>query len=122
MDGDDCPVEEFLSDRTSYVANRDGLLELMERLANDGLSNLPKSLSHTVDEGDKIYEFSKGSLRLLYFQGTNGQIAVCTDGGIKKSQKVDPKLVRRAKRFKKEYVDAVRTGSLELVEESDNEN
>lgn len=98
------PAHDFLSDENAdFLANRAALVELLEMVSVDGLNGLPTALCHLADQKNGIYEFVKGRLRLYFFKGVNGDIAVCTVGTVKKTQKVDPAMVDAAKKMKAEY-------------------
>lgn len=116
MEGDDCPAENFMSiGEATYESNRDGLRNMLFHVARSGLDNLPPKWSHEVDKNNKIYEFIKGDLRLLFFKGSNGQIAVCTTGLIKKTKKVDKSAVEAASRYRDAYFEAIKNGTLEVI-------
>lgn len=116
MEGEACPAEDFLTQgEAAYEANRDGLLVMLKHAAQNGLDSLPAKWSHEVDKNDAIYEFIKGKLRLFFFKGTNGQIAVCTSGVIKKTKKVDKGEVDAAARHRAAYFQAVAEGTLQVI-------
>ena len=123
MDGDDCPVEDFLTKgEKSTEAHRSGLYVLMERAANEGLQALSSAQFHEVDKNNGIYEFIKGPLRLFCFKGSDGVVAVCTDGARKQGQKVDKAAVQSAIRTKADYLSAQQNEALEFVREEDDED
>jgi len=104
MDGDCCPALDFLElGEASTEASRAGLLQMLEYVASNGFSNIPSVWSHEVNKEHGIYEFIKGRLRILFFKGANGDIAVCTDGFMKKSPKVDKAAVKKAIVLKASY-------------------
>jgi hypothetical protein len=105
MKGDICPTEAFLDDgEDATEASRIGLLEMLQRVAAcGGLQNVPAAWWHEVNKNDSIYEFKKGPLRLFFFKGKNGDVAVCTGGVRKQGQKVDTGQVRAAVAFKTKY-------------------
>lgn len=116
-----CETMDFLmSQEASYQASADGLLNLLERISQDGLLNIPDVLSHCVDKNEKIYELIKGKLRLFYFKTEDDFLIICTTGLIKKTQTVDQKHVKRAIRLKNEYLDAVIQNTLTVIEENEN--
>lgn len=105
--GSSCPAEEFLvSGPEDTAASRQGLLDLLDRVSEEGLGGLPTALCHLVDQSKGIYEFRKGRLRLFFFKGLNGDVAVCTGGVLKKTQKVDAAAVERAAKLKQLYLAA----------------
>jgi hypothetical protein len=104
----------------NYQASADGLFDLLERISQEGLSNISTKLSHRVDENENIYELIKGRLRLFYFKTEDDFLIICTSALIKKSQAVDPKHVRKAIRLKHEYLQAVKQNTLIVIEENEN--
>lgn len=114
-----CDANLFL---TTGEANeekyRSGLLIKLRFLADRGLANTSVAWSHEADKQNHIYEFSHGPLRLFYFKGINGQIAICTGGTRKKGRRADPKCVARAIRMRRDYFAAVEAGTL-MVEDND---
>lgn len=111
-----CEVTEFLEglEEKTYRGSVDGLYALMGSVSKAGLQDISTKLSHCVNEEEKIYEFIKGRLRLFYFKGKGDLLVICTSGVIKKTKKVDEKKVARAVVFKKQYLQAVRDGTLVL--------
>lgn len=101
-----------------YQASVDGLIDLLERVSNDGLNNLSSKLTHFVDQEEKIYEFVKGDLRLFYFKGEGDFLVICTSATIKKTQKADKQHVKRAIKFKDEYFISVKNGTLKVVKDN----
>jgi len=113
-DGEGCPAEAFLCNgEAKQAASRQGLLVLLERVAQEGLANLSAKHSHFVDQKNGIYEFIKGDLRLLYFKGGGDVIVVCTSGVVKNGQKADKKAVAAAVELQKRFREAVDQGRLE---------
>lgn len=88
MDGDECETLTFLNDVSSkYRASAEGLIHLIERIADHGLDSLSTKLCHLVDKENKIYELIKGDLRLLFFKGHCDVLVITSHGFLKKSQK-----------------------------------
>lgn len=117
MRGDTCPALRFVTmEDKQYGASRKGLLVLLERAAQEGLSVFPPQLLHQADSQNGIYEFIKGDLRLLFFKGFAGELVVCTDGYVKKDQKADAQEVAKAVRLKREYDAAKRAGTIQIEE------
>lgn len=120
MEGDRCPADDFLMQgEKSTEANRIGLNTMLAYVASNGLQNMSHAWSHEVDKENGIFEFIKGPLRLLYFKGVNDDIAVCTVGVRKKTQKVDKAAVAQAVEMKKAYLKAVHNKTYEVVEDED---
>lgn len=114
MNGNDCLAESFITEgEAAYQASREGLVELLFRVAANGLLPLSSKLTHIVDETNKIYEFVKGDLRLFYFKGIDGVLIVCTAGVVKKGQKVDKRAVAAAIEWQRNYHSAVKRSEIE---------
>jgi hypothetical protein len=119
MHGSSCPADIFLTQGDAGTqASRDGLRTMLKMTASAGLSAIPSAWYHEADKRNGIYEFVKGSLRLIFFKGRNGQIAVCTGGVVKKGQKADKTSVAYAIRCKKDYIAALAAEGIELVEDN----
>ncbi len=112
-----CDADNFItSGEASEEGWRSGLRTMLRHIAQNGFQNVPDKWSHEVDKPNQIYELIKGKLRLFYFKGVNGQIAVCTGGTRKKGQKADPQMVARATRIKQDYFAAIEAGTLTTEE------
>lgn len=94
-----------------------GLIDMLETVAADGLQNVPHAWFHEANKQLKIYEFIKGPLRLFFFKGSGGQIAVCTCGVRKSGKKADPKAVKKAAKWRDDYYAALKNGTLILESE-----
>ena len=118
IDGDTCPAEEFLlhGEATTESA-RNGLRRFLEEAATRGLSDIPSAWFHEADKQKGIYEFTKGPLRLFFFKGENGHIAVCTGGVRKDRKKADPPSVARAAKLREKYFEAIKSNQLEVIKD-----
>lgn len=118
MDGDVCPAELFLSvGEESTKASRYGLFAMLQHVAKEGLQGIPSAWWHEANKSLGIYEFRKGNLRLFFFKGQRGEIAVCTSGVMKKGQKADTGAVERASRLRKQYETAIENNTYEVVDD-----
>lgn len=120
IDGDTCPTEDFLlhGEATTESA-RNGLRRFLEDAAAMGLSNIPSAWFHEADKQKGIYEFAKGPLRLFFFKGANGHIAVCTGGVRKEGRKADPPSVARAAKLREKYFEAINSNQLEVIRDEE---
>ena len=104
------PLVEFLNELEDkqYGGMVDGLFALFEHFSEVGV-HIGKDLCHFVDQGENIYEFIKGDLRVLWFyaKGQRG-IVVCSHGFVKKGQKCPAKEKNKAIRLKREFEDGGR--------------
>lgn len=117
----DCPFETTLmSLGPNYDRSVDGLLALLEKLAQHGIRILNTDLCHEADSNNKIFEFIKGDIRLLWFYGAGNKIIICSHAFIKKRQKTPEAEKNRAIAIKDRYMKLVDSGkTVELVEQDD---
>lgn len=116
MENGNCAAELFLADgEASTKSARTGLVQMLERVAELGLQNVPNAWSHEVNKREQIYEFIKGPLRLFYFKGEGRQIAVCTTGIRKSGKKADKAAIARAVKMRAAYFEAVQNKTLQVV-------
>lgn len=90
-------------------------MTILVHVANNGLQGVPRNWTHEVSKQAGIYEFIKGDLRLYFFKGSNGDIAVCTTGLLKKRQKADKASIAQALEWRQIYERAVRDGTYEVI-------
>jgi hypothetical protein len=110
-----CPVLQFLmSGQASTKASRLGIVKLLELASQQGLDAIPTACIHEVSKSQKIYEFIKGDLRVFFFKGKNGQIAICCGSDVKKQQRANKTEVERAAKFRDEYFRALENHTLEI--------
>jgi hypothetical protein len=118
VDGDQCAAEDFLLyGEATTTAARNGLAAMLEFVAENGLDKAPAAWHHEASKQDKVYEFIKGPLRLFFFKGSNGQIAVCTNGARKNGAKADKGSVKAAATLREAYETAVKSDTLEIINE-----
>lgn len=122
MKGERCSVEELLNGKMSaqYRSNCDELLVKIDRIARIGIDQFSKKLSHEINKKPKIWEISQGDLRLIYFSGEGRSIVICTDLIIKKSQKVEDKVVNKAIESYKKYQESIKNKTIIEIRESKN--
>lgn len=120
VDGNVCLAEEFLlfGEKDTNSA-RMGMVEMLEFVASNGLENIPSKWWHEANKQEKIYEFSKGPLRLFFFKGHGNQIAVCVAGTRKTAQRADKQKVAQAAKWRREYFAAVESGTLVVEVDQD---
>lgn len=119
-DGETCPVLDFLADIDSqYQGSADGLMALIDRIAEHGFEGLSTKLCHYVDKGNKIYELIKGDLRLFFFKGHCDVIVIATHAIIKKQQKTANKDKNKAIEWKQRYQRAHDKKSIVFMEDED---
>ncbi len=112
-------LESQYSQRKGMVA---GALELLERVANEPLGprELTTELCHQLDPKNDIWEFIKGRFRILWFED-EGKVILCTHAFMKKSGKVPPAEIEMAVRIKEKYLSSRRDGTLELIDDENEE-
>ncbi len=91
-----------------------GFYALWVRIPRHGPRALGTDFYHCVDSNEGIYEFIKGSLRLLCFEA-DGAMVVCSHVFLKQSQKTPAREKKRAIAIKQQYQKAVAKGSIEIV-------
>lgn len=118
MHNDSCPALNFLvQGEKSTEAARAGLLRMMAEVAARGLEGVPAGWHHEADKRHGVYEFIKGPLRLFFFKGSDGDIAVCTSGSRKSGNKADKAAVRRAIDLKTAYANALANKTYEVIDD-----
>ncbi len=106
MQGDACPALDFLTNvSANHSSSRDGVLEMLAHVAEKGFQGVPAGWAKEANKQHHIMEFKKGDLRLFFFHGRNGDIAVCTCGAVKKGQKADKASVNLSAKMKQQYDD-----------------
>lgn len=120
IDGNGCPAEQFLASGESTTrASRLGLFRMLEFIADNGLQAAPSAWYHEANKPLGVYELIKGDLRLFFFKGRDGDIAVCASGVMKKGRKADTAAVERAARWRAEYESAVLNGTYKVISDED---
>ncbi len=71
---------------------------------------LNTDICHEVDSDNKIFEFIKGSLRLLWFYGAGNKIIICSHVFVKKGQKTPVTQKSAAIELKKRYMKLIDSG------------
>lgn len=110
-------LEDFSEIEATYEASRDRLLSYFKQVAVSGPKALNTAQCHQVDANNKIYEFISGKLRVLFFQGTQGNVVICSHMFLKKTQKTPPKELRKAIKAKGQYILAETNGQIEWRDE-----
>lgn len=91
-------------------------MQILQYVAENGLQKAGPKWTHEADKALKIYEFIKGPLRLFFFKGEGGQIAVCTAGVRKSGNKADKASVKKAYDLSVEYDKAIKAYTLKVVD------
>lgn len=114
-----CPFQESLNSLgANYESAIDGFFSLFEKFSQLGKKVLNNELCHEVDSNNKIFEFIKGDLRLLWFYGSGNKVIICSHIFIKKRQKTPELEKRKAINIKNNYMKAVSSGkTIEIFEE-----
>lgn len=101
-------LERVAPDRKADIA---GMLVLFERAASNGPRSLPSTLCHEVGQG--IWEFSKGVVRVLFFEA-DGRLVLCSHAFRKKTQKAPRKEVDKAVRLRDRYIADRQAGNVKI--------
>ena len=117
MHGSECPALDALNAMPPNLAKTaKGFDALFRRYAELGRAGLTTELFHEVDKDHGIWEFIKGSLRILCFVAPdNGALLILTHSMIKKQQKTPPSEVNKAIRVLSDYKNARKSGGIEFV-------
>lgn len=91
-----------------------GFAALWDRIPVEGPKALGTVNYHCVDDDNDIYEFIKGSHRLLCFPA-NGRLVVCSHVIRKKSQKTKPIDKKKAASLREAYIAAAKAGQVEIL-------
>ncbi len=110
-------MAELRSQRRSDV---DGLIRLLEDVAagTRDPTRLPVEVSHRVDDANQIWQFTRGSIRILWFY-SGVRVMVCGHTFVKKSKKTPRSAIDIAISLRRRFEDSVKIGALEVI---DNEN
>ncbi len=119
-DDECCPLTDFLSGiGAQYPGAVSGMYDLFERFAVAGKEKFSDDLCHYANKNEKIWQFTKGRLRVLWFYGHGNRIVVCSHGFVKQSQKTPKKEINHAISIKKQYEAAVKINAVTVQEEED---
>jgi phage-related protein len=99
--------------KDNYKPNVAGLVKVLEMLADEGPRRLKESVIHEADKAEKIWEITKGSLRIYFFHGDR-EIIICSHVIVKKHQKTKKRDVERSARLRKKYESALIDGTLKI--------
>ena len=108
----DCELRSFFSGLESNL-KKDGrrMLGLLKRVAQRG-PDLNPDICHQVEE--KIFQFSQGRIRVLWFYDQN-KIILCTHGFVKKTQKTPQSEKDHAKSMMSRYFEEKRSAALRKI-------
>lgn len=115
-DRGECPVDEELAALAldpKTAATAEGFRQLWRRIPAEGPRKLGTSLYHLVDEENQIYEFIKGSHRLVAFT-LDGAIVVCASAFRKSSQTTPRSVKKHAASLREKCVQAMRDGKFDI--------
>lgn len=105
-----CEVADFLV--RLGEARAKGFSELFDRYAKGRSSLLSREHFHSAgDDEGCIYRFRKGNYRIYCFLD-GGDVVLLTHGVKKKSNKTDPRDIRKAQRLRKQYIESKERGEL----------
>lgn len=103
----------FDDPRTKGVAA--GFVAFWEQIDIQGPRRLGTDIYHCVDDKNEIYEFIKGSHRLLCFV-SEGRLVICSHIFRKKSQKTPKSETKKAIALRKKYLEAHAAQAVLLVD------
>src|SRR5438128_1312603 len=95
-----CELVDFLDN--APIGDVARFQRYLDRIKNHGLITCPMQ-SKQIEDG-LYYLRTHDGLRVFYFLDAN-RMVICTNGYIKKKDKIDPREVKRAKIWKLKYQD-----------------
>ncbi len=110
------PVIDFLEERRAQGDSAPaGIMDLLKRFSEVGPMGLSKQQFHEADKGAKVWQFSKGKLRLYcFFDRNHGDCIVLVQAALKKTGKAEPKFVKGVKRERDRYEEAQRRNEIQF--------
>ncbi|RRV26754.1 hypothetical protein EGJ23_12070 [Pseudomonas sp. o96-267] len=110
-------LEEFIAGLGSnFEASLAGVFTMMEQHCSYGPEHFNSSQCHYVDQKEQIYQYSKGRIRVFWFEDDD-KVVICTHGLLKKTQKTPRQEIQRAIKVKERYNRAKQNGSLSIGED-----
>ena len=108
----DCELRSFFSGLESNL-KKDGrrMLGILKRVAQIG-PVLNPDICHQIE--GKIYQFSQGRIRVLWFYDEN-KIILCTHGFVKKTRKTPRREKQHAKAIMDKYFEEKQSGELRKI-------
>ena len=99
-----CPLtESLLNLGANYQKSIAGLISMLGKFSEHGQRMLNDGICHEIDENEKLFEFIKGDLRLIWFYGKGNKIVICSHCFIKKGRKTPPPEKAIATKIKRAY-------------------
>lgn len=106
-----CKLTESLAGLgPNYAKSVAGLLVMLGKFSEHGRKMLNDGICHEIDENEKLFEFIKGDLRLIWFYGDGNKIVICSHCFVKKGRKTPPAEKTIAANLKNEYFALVDKG------------
>ncbi len=113
-----CPLLEFLIELPKkHHGSRAGLFKFLREFATHGPRNFNSEQCHYVDKEEKIWQFVKGDLRILWFYGDERKLIICTHGFVKSSAKTPISQKEHAIAIKQKYLTAARSRAVTINQE-----
>lgn len=114
---EDCTFVEFVDSLGANLQKKvGGLLAMMEQHSQHGSASFNVAQCHYVDQREQIYQYSKGRLRLFWFEDA-GRVVICTHGIVKSDQRTPKREIERAIDIKRRYMTAKAEARISFVEE-----
>ncbi|MCV4341078.1 type II toxin-antitoxin system RelE/ParE family toxin [Pseudomonas capsici] len=96
-------IDSFNDLGANYSKSLIGMLSLLEKFSEHGQRMLNDDICHEADKNEKLFEFIKGDLRLLWFYGQGNKIIVCSHCFVKKGRKTPKAEKAIAIKFRETY-------------------
>ena len=115
-----CELLDFLDGLTTkHRGSRNGIYQYFERFAEHGSSAFNDAICHYADKEEKIWEFIKGDIRILWFYAGHDQAIICSQGFIKSGQKTPKVEKQKAIKAKTQYLNDKKNNNIIFVETED---
>jgi phage-related protein len=111
-ENDECDLLQFLESVSSNERAR--IFRDFDYFANHGQIKNPEK---SKPIGDKLFELrTHGGVRVFYFMDA-GRLIFCTNGYVKKKQKLDPREIQQARNMRDRYLAAKQDNTIEFRED-----
>ena len=97
-------IEQFQNAENNHKASIDGFTKLFDLYSKNGPTGLTYNWFHKPgDQGENLYQFIKGRLRLLCFYNENEDAVILSHYEIKQGRKLSEKVLNRARKIRTRY-------------------
>lgn len=109
-------LNDFENAEAKYSASIQGFAKLFELFSQNGKQGMKYDWFHKADDKNHIYQFIKGSLRVLCFFNANGDAVILSHYEIKKGQKLSSKAINKAVKIRSRYLNDYKNNNIKIGE------